>query len=492
MKDALPQQSITFQLLKITTHGIKRMRATASQGIAASWRWRALTAVAVVSGALALAAMAQLQQGTTILERGWTAPGDSPRESSQPSPPPRSHCEVIADPTVRRPRVLVTDILFPTPLSAWRLNELTAWMGEVDLDILVTRRADGFSADWEPIQESHCLADYNVFVFTEAHRGSVEGINSLANGTFDTSPFLGHWPAEYLLRPRKFGTSSPSLKDYDWVHHIFLNAYEFFNKALPGYPQRQQSIHLYPGGRFFIDQEYTLPPEVTLFTTQSFVRDHADKCFPKNPKVDVFGGPMLAKDAVKARKWLHEPGARISTCFTSLGDRREKGADLYVRIAELYRSTYPQDNVTFYGIGNVIPAVDMVVFDPMPQQQLDAFYRDEVDIIFNLERTQYRNGWPLGLEGLLMGLVLFTTDAYNLNDRNGFNFGSEVTIVTEGREDLTVEAIHRYTLNRHLLLEHSMRGQDRAWEMFGHDRQMGVIISEVGRRIKATSELRAE
>ena len=73
---------------------------------------------------------------------------------------------------------------------------------------------------------------------------------------------------------------------------------------------------------------------------------------------------MLAKDAVKARKWLHEPGARISACFTSLGDRHEKGADLYVRIAELYRSTYPQDNVTFYGIGNVIPAVDMVVFDP--------------------------------------------------------------------------------------------------------------------------------
>jgi hypothetical protein len=33
---------------------------------------------------------------------------------------------------------------------------------------------------------------------------------------------------------------------------------------------------------------------------------------------------------------------------------------------------------------------------------------------------------------------------------------------------------------------------DRAWEIFGHDRQMGVIISEVGRRINATSELRAE
>ena len=123
MKDALPQQSIIFQLLKITTHGIKLMSATASQGIAAaSWRWRALTAVAGVSGALALAAMAQLQQGTTVLERGRTAPGDRPREFPQPSPPPRSHCEVTADPMVRRPRVLVTDILFPTPLSAWRLN----------------------------------------------------------------------------------------------------------------------------------------------------------------------------------------------------------------------------------------------------------------------------------------------------------------------------------------------------------------------------------
>lgn len=195
--------------------------------------------VATVSGVLALAAMAQLQQLTKALEKGRKAPGDGPREYSQPSPAPLSHCEAIADPTVRRPRVMVTDILFPTPLSAWRLNELTAWMGEVDLDILVTHRVPGFSADWEPIQESHCLADYNVFVFREAHRGSVEGINSLANGTFDTSPFLGHWPAEYLLRPRKFGTSSPSLKDYDWVHHIFLMAYESFNKALPGLPQRQ-------------------------------------------------------------------------------------------------------------------------------------------------------------------------------------------------------------------------------------------------------------
>ena len=53
----------------------------------------------------------------------------------------------------------------------------------------------------------------------------------------------------------------------------------------------------------------------------------------------------------------------------------------------------------------------------------------------------------LGSEGLKMELVLITTDVYNLNERNGFNFGFEVTIVTEGREDLTVEAIHRYTLN---------------------------------------------
>lgn len=463
------------------------MSAAASGGKAAApWRWRARTAIAAVSGALILASIVQLQEAT-VLERGRTALEDIARESPQPSPPPRSHCELIADPTVRRPRVLVTDILFPTPVSAWRLNELTAWMGEVDLDILVSYRYPGLSSDWEPIRESHCLAEYNVFVFRDAHRGSVEGINSLANGTFDTSPFLGHWPAEYLLRPRKLGTSPPSLKDYDWVHHIFLFAYELFNEAFPGYPQRQQSIHLYPGGGIFIDQQYTLPPDVTLFTTQSFIRDYADRCFPKNPKVDVFGGPMLAKDAVKARKRLHEPGARISACFTSLGNPHEKGADLYARIAELYRSTYPQDNVTFYGIGSVISAVDMVVFDPMPQQQLDAFYRDEVDIIFNLERTQYRNGWPLGTEGLLMGLVLFTTDAYNLNERNGFNFGTEVTIVTEGRENLTVEAIHRYTLNRHLLLEHSMRGQDRAWEIFGHDRQMGVILSEVGRRMNATS-----
>jgi hypothetical protein len=49
--------------------------------------------------------------------------------------------------------------------------------------------------------------------------------------------------------------------------------------------------------------------------------------------------------------------------YVGVVPRRWEGADLYVRIVELYRSTYPQDNVTFYGIGNVIPAVDMVVFD---------------------------------------------------------------------------------------------------------------------------------
>ncbi|TFJ83168.1 hypothetical protein NSK_005527 [Nannochloropsis salina CCMP1776] len=125
----------------------------------------------------------------------------------------------------------------------------------------------------------------------------------------------------------------------------------------------------------------------------------------------------------------------------------------------------------------------MVVFDPMPQEQLDAFFRDEGDIVFNIERTQYRNGWPLGVEGLVMRLVLFTMDAYNLDERN------EVIIVTGGRENLTVEAIHRYTLNRHLLLEHSMRGQDRAWELSGHDGEMEVVLSEVGHRMKISHSL---
>ena len=112
----------------------------------------------------------------------------------------------------------------------------------------------------------------------------------------------------------------------------------------------------------------------------------------------------------------------------------------------------------------------------MTQEQLDEFYASTpIDIYFNLCRSSAINGWPLGGEALMHGALLFSTDALGLNERDDIGFGDEFTKIelpdpATGSNQTTshdfpsgyvLSRLHRYVIDRALLLEHAIRTQNR-------------------------------
>ena len=268
---------------------------------------------------------------------------------------------------------------------------------------------------------------------------------------------------------------------------LFWASYRHFTDAYPAYPQDRQSIHLYPGGEFLpttitgTAKPYAIHADVLLFPTQAFTVDYLARFHPNNTAVPVLGGPYIPAGGVAMTKPDRAPLQPLVVCFTSLGSVAEKGADLYVAIAEAYAATFPADGVIFVGVGVVPPSPAVVHLQAMPQAALDAFYQQSVDIIVNLDRTDCRHGWPLGVEAMLKGAVLFTTDRHNLNARNGYRFGEELHIVEEGRINVTTARLHDYYSDGGLLRRHSATGQRRAHDLFGYANQMAVILDAVDR-----------
>jgi hypothetical protein len=391
----------------------------------------------------------------------------------------------------------LTDVLFPNDMAAWRLTEVKAFIDRFDTDVMVVFRADGYSFDWEALKDAFGLHRYDLLILDprdNRYNRFNPGAPSDGGPSCNGSTFNGALPGRYLLRLRKFGHAPLRVdsETYEWVHHIFLDSYLAFTQALPAYPQDRQSIHLYPGAGFVPgEMPHARPParihpDVLLFPTQAFAMDYVQQYLPTNPVVPVYGAAIIALGSKPVPKPVHAPMQPLFVCFTSLGVIAQKGADLYISIAEAFRAAHPEDNVVFIGVGAVPPSVDVVHLDPMPQAALDAFYQSHVDIIFNLERTDRLHGWPLGSEAMAKGAVLFTTDHQNLNERNGFHFGEEVHFVeANGTESVesTIERLHAYYGDRHMLHAHSLAGQRKVHRLFGYDNQMPPLLNAIEAKI---------
>ena len=109
-----------------------------------------------------------------------------------------------------------------------------------------------------------------------------------------------------------------------------------------------------------------------------------------------------------------------------------------------------------------------------------------VDVYYNLERTKVWNGWPLGGEAVVHGSVLFTTELYQQNARNGFNFSRGLTVVV-GSGFASLKTLHDYVVDPAKLHRHSVAIQKRAFQVWGYDRQMKVILDAVEDRIRSQS-----
>ena len=168
----------------------------------------------------------------------------------------------------------------------------------------------------------------------------------------------------------------------------------YCNAGAETYPAHRHVVRLYPGGGF-----KPCPPgagaecfgkhspggpawarasEVSVVATQRFTAAHMDRWAPRNPRVDVFGGSNMYRGEALAPKLPLAPNARLVVCFTSLGDRYEKGADLFVAIAEGFTTKFPDVDIAFHAVGNAPESWAVHMHSPMPQAVNASMCQDRI------------------------------------------------------------------------------------------------------------------
>ena len=399
------------------------------------------------------------------------------------------------------PRALIVDIDFPSPFGAWRQLEIKHWIVHYDTDILsvhltnvykyfgkgsydagVRHRINTTSAAWPALNESHQLHCYDIYIF-DIRFNHLQQFNEPG---FDGTRFNGHVRgADYLLR-RKTARHRPldhkiHTDEYAVIYHIFCMVFLHFAHFWPsvsGYSKHV--VKLYPGGgmadrgvkcssacrtKTCLGRLTLLRPHI--ISTQAHIRDCVNSCRVlrdrKREHAFVLGVPV-AEELPPVPQRL-PPAHPLGVVFTA--DRgsspHAKGLFLYFQLIDAFWAAHPQLNghVHFFGVGGGVTESHsgMIRLAQMTQSELNTFYRrTPISIYVNLDRFSPANGWPLGMEALYAsGALLFSTDDFDLNRRNGFNFGPECTIVNSSNLSSAVARLHAYATNYTLLHTHALR-----------------------------------
>lgn len=371
-------------------------------------------------------------------------------------------------------RILLTDILFPNKYAKWRLVETKSFMEKYDVDILVINRINSFAGlqfniDYEELKESHSLNQYDILIFNPAYN-YLNKYNYDSNGTLYNYKHRG----DYLFRKKKFNSTSFNVDNYDKIYHIFLMNYALFNQQYSA-PFDKQFIHLYPGGGFSNKQSLNCINSTTkIISTQSFTTDYLKELLPHNAYINVFTGPYCDDNFSLVKK--NKKFGKLNVCFTSLGVPEDKGAYIYIKVADSYKLQYADDDVSFYSVGIVPESKNIIHLDAMSQQLLDQFYSTTIDILISLDTGRALNGFPLGIEAMIQGVILFTPDHNNLNEKNNFNYGSELIIINPNDIGNIKENIHKLYADRELLHDLSVKTQIKTFQLFNYENTMMKIF----------------
>lgn len=342
--------------------------------------------------------------------------------------------EKFVDLTLKK-RCLITDILFPTKFSKWRLVEIFSFIEKYDTDILVINRINNFADnifpfDYEEIKDKFNLNSYDILIFNPEYNW----INKF-NNDFDGIKFNNKHKSDYLFRKKKFRNEIFNVINYDFIYHIFLMNYINFNQKY-NYPFKNQFIHLYPGGgitdkNILENLENIIHPDVNIIVTQNFI----SKNIKRINKIELFGGPFYFEH--ENNKIKKKDNSNVLTiCFTSLGNHISKGSNEYIQIVNLYKEKYQSDLVKFISIGPEYLDNTIKSLPSMSQYDLDDYYNNNVDIVINLTTGKEIDGFPLGIESILNGCILLTTDTFNMNKSNNFNYNEFIIINKDNIEDI--------------------------------------------------------
>lgn len=308
-------------------------------------------------------------------------------------------------------KVLVTDVVFPTQLSLWRICETASFIKEKSADIMVFK-IDGFagvtySIDFEEMKYILGYDEYNIIIFDPKYN-HLNKYNTCIDGT----KWNGKFPASYVFTKNV----NFDINEYDLIYHIFLHCYREFNKFIE-YPRDKQAIHLYPGGGFsgVKSIQHDLPHSVKLISTNPKTSLLLESQGITN-YLECLGGTFFTKADIYPYKTSAKNNGAITVAFASLGHSIEKGASIYHEIANKFSIKYPHNAVNFIAIGNY-PLVDegVTVYPPMPMMELMEFYHKHVDLLVSIDTGVAFNGWPLGIEAALTGVLLATTAPNNID-----------------------------------------------------------------------------
>ena len=365
-------------------------------------------------------------------------------------------------------RVLLTDIVFPNKYARWRLTEIYNFMNEYDTDIMVISRINSYAGiilnfDFDILCETFNLRDYNIIISNPEYNY----INKY-NSNFDGTKYNNKLPCDYILQKKKFINTPFSVNNYNAIYHIFLMNYTSFNEKFLC-KKEKQFIHLYPGGGFINnDSIHKIDKNANIIPSQQFI----SKLIKKNSYLNIYGGPFFTKEQRCNKKEIND---KICICFTSLGDYYEKGSDIYVKIVNKFNETYSNNdmNYSFISIGKCLPSKYITHYHAMDQEKLSYFYNKNVDILISLDSGIQLNGFPLGIEGIIEGCILLTTDIHGQNKLNNFNLDDFFIIDRNNIDDIIKKIL---TLKDKLIREEKINMlQNKIYSLFGYNNTNNII-----------------
>lgn len=367
--------------------------------------------------------------------------------------------------------ILLTDMMFPNKYAKWRLSTIKSFMDNYKADVLIPCRTyicSGvhFDFDYDILKSWNFPFDeYDIYIFNPAYNFTQKYNSSDFNGTL----FNSAWPADYMFRHKSKRNTLLSLS-YDFVYHIFLIMYLSFNNRFQ-FPKEKQIVHCYPGGGYTGGNCISMiHPSTSIIPTQQFINSHISSSYSSLP---IYGGCFYYKDEEVQYKTVNID-TPLRVCFTSLGNFEDKGAHIYVSLVNLFKTKYSHIPISFISIGNCPSSPHITSHPPMDQKTLSEFYFNSVDVILNLETGYGLNGFPLGCEAILQGVVMFTTDIHNQNKNNNYNF-PEFHIISFDLETIAERIIHLHS-DRKSLAEKSKFLQDKMWELFSYKNTMQKIF----------------
>ena len=378
-------------------------------------------------------------------------------------------------------RVLITDIVWPSAVAKWRIEEICAFAERYDVDICVKKHAtfQQIQKAVANISDRFSFAKYDFIVFDKQYNCLAE----FNDAEFDGTAANGHYRGfSYLLRLKKYRNEGqiPTFGQYDVYYHIFWMSYVWFNSVVK-VCNAKQYVKLYPGGGLSQMRDISNVDLTNLsgvVVTQDFVFENLKKPLGA-PAIQVYGAPYLQfNQKLVQKRFCAEK--QLTVAFCSLGAAKEKGNHIFQQIVNKYLASYPLHNIKFVSIGLVHRMNGVEQKGVMSQTDLDELYFNEIDVYINPQTTVGVHGWPLGAESMFQGCVMLTTDQRNDNAANNFNFTEEEMIrLPRGDAHDFVEALALLYDNRGKLFDLSIAGQKKAFELFCYDKMLKPIFEMI-------------